>query len=157
MTFSQKEKFCMQDNKEILYQEWFKKAEEDELSIRALLEEGGGAPSTICFLAQQMSEKYLKGLLVFRVQIFRKIHDLLDLETLLQSVDPDIIDIHAELTLLNRYYIETRYPGDYPEFSQKEAEEAFAAASRIKEFALKKTNSKKERKTTTKSFDLSSR
>ena len=134
----------MQGNKEILYQEWFKKAEEDELSIRALLEEEGGAPSTICFLAQQMAEKYLKGLLVFRVQTFRKIHDLLDLETLLQSVDPDIVDIHAELTLLNRYYIETRYPGDYSEFSQKEAREAYQAALRIKEFVIEKIHSIKK-------------
>ena len=46
---------------------------------------------------------------------------------------------------------------DDKKIEEKEAEEAFAAASRIKEFALKKTNSKKERKTTTKSFDLSSR
>jgi len=134
----------MRDNKGILYQEWFKKAEEDELSIRALLDEGGGAPSTICFLAQQMAEKYLKGLLVFYVQTFRKIHDLLDLETLLQSADPDIVDIHAELILLNRYYIETRYPGDYPEFSQKDAREAYQAALRIKEFVIEKIHSIKK-------------
>lgn len=33
----------MQNNQEI-YREWFKKAEEDELSIKAILKEGG-APS----------------------------------------------------------------------------------------------------------------
>lgn len=64
------------------FREWFQKAEEDELSIQAILKENG-APSTACFLAQQMAEKYLKGLLVFYEQPFRKIHDLLKLESLL--------------------------------------------------------------------------
>ncbi|MEK6645737.1 MAG: HEPN domain-containing protein [Candidatus Firestonebacteria bacterium] len=54
-----------------LYQEWFVKAEEDELSINAILTEKG-APSTACFLAQQMAEKYIKGFLVFHKKEFPK-------------------------------------------------------------------------------------
>lgn len=42
------------------WREWWQKAAEDELSIQAILKENG-APSTACFLAQQMAEKYLKG------------------------------------------------------------------------------------------------
>ncbi len=61
--------------------EWFAKADDDEKSIRAILKEGG-APSTACFLSQQIAEKYLKGLLVFLGKSFPKIHDLLGLETL---------------------------------------------------------------------------
>lgn len=34
------------------YQEWLKKAEEDELSARALVDAKKGSPSTICFLSQ---------------------------------------------------------------------------------------------------------
>lgn len=131
----------MQGDKDNFYQEWFKKADEDERSIGALLNEEGGAPSTICFLAQQMAEKYLKGLLIFYSQTFKKIHDLLDLETELKKIVPEITNIHAEFASLNRYYIETRYPGDYPEFSQKEANEAFTAALKIKEFVLNKIRS----------------
>ena len=41
------------------YASWFSKADEDELSVRAVLKEG--APSTACFLSQQIAEKYLKG------------------------------------------------------------------------------------------------
>ncbi len=55
------------------YVKWFEKAEEDELSGRAVLKEG--APSTGCFLAQQMAEKYMKGLLVFHHKDFLKVHD----------------------------------------------------------------------------------
>lgn len=119
------------------YSDWFKKANEDELSIRAIFK-SGGAFSTACFLSQQMTEKYLKGLLVFFDKPFLKIHDLLDLETALLLNLPEIQDLHSYLKKLNRYYTETRYPGDYPEFTFREAEEAFRAAGKIKEWVLSK-------------------
>jgi HEPN domain-containing protein len=117
--------------------EWFKKAEDDALSVRAILKEG--APSTACFLSQQIAEKYLKGLLVFHNKPFPKVHDLIELESLLVPVEKNIQDIHNDLVVLNRYYIETRYPGDYPEFTAAEAREAFETALRIKEFVTAKT------------------
>lgn len=117
------------------YQAWFQKADEDERSINAILS-GDGSPSTVCFLAQQMAEKYLKGLLVFRQKSFSKVHDLLELETLLLEIQPNINTIHAQLELLNRYYIETRYPGDYPQFSLTEARQAYTAAQEVKNFVL---------------------
>ncbi len=121
-------------------EEWFKKAEDDALSVRAILKEG--APSTACFLSQQLAEKYLKGLLVFHNKPFPKIHDLIELESLLIPVEKNIQNIHTDLVVLNRYYIETRYPGDYPEFTMDEAREAFGAALRVKEFVLVKTGKK---------------
>ncbi len=119
------------------YSEWFNKAGEDELSITAILHEGG-APSTACFLSQQMAEKYLKALLVFRNKTFPKVHDLLNLATRLMETDADIVRMQENLVLLNRYYIETRYPGDYPAFSLEEAKQAFEAALRVKEFVWKR-------------------
>lgn len=113
-----------------LHTEWFEKAEDDELSIRAILKEG--ASSTACFLAQQMAEKHLKGLLVFFGDAFPKVHDLLELETRLMKSSPLITHLHVDLQKLNRFYIEARYPGDYPEFTRTEAIEAFEAALRIK-------------------------
>ena len=127
----------MSDNAEREYLKWFKRAEEDYLSIRAILK-GGGAFSTACFLSQQMAEKYLKGFLVFHNKSFPKVHDLIELETLLMEKTSDIDDLHKDLKLLNRYYIETRYPGDYPEFTFEEAQQSFESAIRIKEFVLKR-------------------
>ncbi|MBU3965706.1 HEPN domain-containing protein [Patescibacteria group bacterium] len=127
----------MRNNREKNYEKWLKKAREDELSIKAILKEGG-APSTACFLSQQMAEKYLKGLLVFYNKKFHKIHDLIELETLLSDLAPDIQNFHRELTILNRYYIETRYPGDYPEFTWSEAQKVFKSAEKIKKFVLEK-------------------
>lgn len=113
---------------------WCIKAQEDELSIRAVLKEG--APSTACFLAQQMTEKYLKALLSFHNTNPRKVHDLLELETMLLTVEPKIREFHDSLVVLNRYYIETRYPGDYPAFSKSESQIAFEEAQKIQEFVM---------------------
>ncbi|MDA2922864.1 HEPN domain-containing protein [Patescibacteria group bacterium AH-259-L07] len=85
-----------------------------------------------------MAEKCLKSLLVFHKKKFPKIHDLLELETLLIDLEPDIKEVHQDIILLNRYYIETRYPGDYPEFTFKECKQALESAVRIKEFVFKK-------------------
>lgn len=124
----------MQNNQEV-HKEWFKKAEEDELSIKAIIKEGG-SPSTACFLSQQMAEKYLKGLLVFYQKDILKVHDLLELETLLLDHAKDIAQLHPNLVSLNRYYIETRYPGDYPELTRKDADMAYEDAAKVKEFAV---------------------
>ncbi len=125
------------------YQEWFKKAEEDLISNRAVLKEG--SPSTACFLSQQIVEKYLKGLLIFHNIEFPKVHDLLELEGLLLMVEPEIENYKKDLDLLSTYYFETRYPGEYPEFTPQEAQAAFEAASKIKEFVLKKVNNEKRK------------
>lgn len=117
-------------------QKWVEKAEEDELSLKAILV--SGAPSTACFLAQQIAEKYLKGLLVFYGQSFPKIHDLKRIATLLEPFVPDIFDLEEEFNSLNKFYAATRYPGDIPEgFRIEDAKLAFKAALRVKEFSLK--------------------
>ncbi len=41
---------------------------------------------------------------------------------------PDVKTIHGDLIVLNRYYIEKRYPGDFPMFHPDEAQAAFKAA-----------------------------
>ena len=50
---------------------------------------------------------------------------------------PEIKKFNKGYSVLNRFYIESRYPGDLPEgFGWKEAEEAFAIAEEIKKFVL---------------------
>jgi len=120
------------------YLKWFKKANEDELSVKSILDDRDGAPSTVCFLSQQIAEKYLKGLLVFFNKEFPKMHDLIDLEELILTFDQNIKEFEKDLDFLNRFYIESRYPGDYPEFNWNDAEEAYKGAKKIKEFVLNK-------------------
>ncbi len=128
------------NNKEntVLIKEWFDKAKDDELSIEAILKEKG-APSTVCFLSQQIGEKYLKAFLVFNRKTFPKIHHLDRLLELCIGINSDFQELKADVILLSDYYIETRYPGGLTEkWSWKEAREAFDGALRIKKFVLDK-------------------
>lgn len=125
-----------QKNNLILANEWFRKADDDELSCEAMMQEKG-APSTLCFLSQQIVEKYLKGLLVFSGKEIGKVHDLIKLANSVKTFFPKIKDFQKEISLLNRYYIETRYPGDWPEgFSWEEGKIAFNSAKKIKKHIL---------------------
>jgi HEPN domain-containing protein len=120
------------------YEEWFEKAHDDELNAASILRHRDGAPNGTCFLSQQMAEKYLKGLLLFHGKEFEKVHDLLRIASLILEVEPEVHKIKNDCKTLNRFYIETRYPGDYPEFHWGDAEEALQAALEIKNFVLSK-------------------
>ncbi len=122
----------------ILAGEWIDKAKDDELSTKAILKEKG-APSTVCFLSQQMAEKYLKSFLVFRGKPFPKIHHLDRLLELCMEIDKSFEELKNETIVLSDYYVETRYPGGWSEeWSWKEAKEAFDNSLRIKKFVLDK-------------------
>ena len=127
-----------QKNLRKLANEWFSKAKEDELSAKDILEDKRGAASTVCFLSQQMAEKYLKGYLVFKGKTFPKIHALDRLVRMCEEVDPEYKAVKKEAEYLTDFYIITRYPGDYPQFTFKDAEEAFRKANKIKKFVLNK-------------------
>ncbi len=121
-----------------LVKEWLEKANDDSLNAVSILTHRDGTPDAVCFLSQQMVEKLLKGLLVFHKKEFTKIHDLSLLGNLLLKNAPEIVTFKSDLATLNRYYIETRYPGDYPEFSWQDAEKALEIAQKIKDFVLRK-------------------
>lgn len=127
----------MKGNKEVV-ELWFRKADEDELNIKSILKHKDGTPAAACFLAQQMAEKYLKGLLIFVKNDLLKIHDLVKLEEVLLESFADISVIHNDASMLSGFYVEARYPGDFPEFSWTEAEEAYESAKKIKNYVLLK-------------------
>jgi HEPN domain-containing protein len=125
----------MKSSKNKSYLNWLKKSGEDELSAEWLLKERKGASSTVCFLAQQIVEKNMKGFLEFHKKPFKKTHDLIALESVASEVCPKIEKFHEDFKLLNTFYIESRYPGDL-EFTWKLAELGFRAALKIKKFIL---------------------
>jgi len=106
---------------------WLARAEEDIQVMEILLKEGG-LPNSICFHAQQSGEKYFKAFLAFQGKNIRKVHDLAAFLTFCEEIDISFDILKAEVDILDKFYIETRYPGDYPEFTLKEAEEASEAA-----------------------------
>lgn len=129
-------------SKNIFYRQWLKKAGEDELSAKALSKVG--SPATVCFLSQQATEKLLKTLLVFYEKEFPKVHDLTVLAQLLKPVIPQIENFKEDLKSLSTYYVETRYPGDYPELTWKDATAALKAMEKIKKFVLAKIDTSRE-------------
>lgn len=127
------------DDLKILAEEWFQKAREDELNALSVLKHRDGTPANVCFLAQQMAEKYLKGSLLFYSGDYPKTHDLVQLATLIEKHIPDINKLENNFFSLKPYYIATRYPGDISEeFNWDMAEEAMSLSEEIKEFALER-------------------
>lgn len=131
---------CFMNDDDRDYQGWLDKVEEDEFAGREVLD-GKRFPAPACFHFQQMAEKLLKALLVYYGKEFAKIHNLIALASMLEPSAPDIKNLKTDLEFLNRYYVETRYPGDYPEFTLQECSKALDAALHIKEFVLNKITS----------------
>jgi HEPN domain-containing protein len=70
----------------------------------------------------------------------RKVHDLDILLDPCAQIDPSFEALKAEVVFLNQFYVETRYPGDFPQFTFTDAQKALESAKRIKEFVLEKIN-----------------
>lgn len=119
--------------------EWFKYAEEDREVAEITLREDG-PPNQVCFHTQQMAEKFLKGFLVLHGQEFAKQHQLPYLLELCEKIDPSFNELRDNIFLLNRFYIETRYPGNVPDFSYQDAVRALKAATAVKTFVIKKAS-----------------
>lgn len=124
--------------KDLIVEEWIKKADDDELNAASILKHRDGTPSGVCFLSQQMTEKFLKAFLVQEKRKYPKTHSLLKLTELCAKTDKSFIKIKNKVIFLNAFYITVRYPCDYPEFHWKEAKQAFESAIKIKKFILLK-------------------
>ena len=129
----------MKDKKQITkyVMDWLVRADED-IQVAVILLKEGGLPNSICFHCQQAGEKYFKAYLAFQEKNVRKFHDLGVLLSLCEEVDKSFNNLRLEADFLHKFYIETRYPGDYLEFTLQEAQQALEAAIKIKEFVLGK-------------------
>jgi HEPN domain-containing protein len=83
-----------------------------------------------CFHAQQCAEKYLKARLQEANIAFQRTHNLLDLLTLVLYVEPGWNVLQNELTVLNEYSVDYRYPGKSATKAQAKAALAHCRAVR---------------------------
>lgn len=113
--------------------EWFTKADTD-LTSAGLLAGISGPPETICFLAQQGAEKYLKGYLVWQGVPFRKVHDLLEILNACRRVDDAFRKLEADCRMLNPYSVGVRYPGYPVDCTKEDACDALSRAEHIRDF-----------------------
>lgn len=123
---------------ELRVEEWFHRAQDDELNAASILKHRDGTPAGVCFMSQQMAEKYLKAFLVHKKNWFPKIHPIDRLWELCHDIDQKFNEVKKEAIFLTGFYSATRYPGDLPDFIWKDAEEAFEAANKVKAFVLEK-------------------
>lgn len=90
---------------------------------------------TAAFHCQQCIEKALKGYLLFKSNHLPDGHNLTWLCKQCALLDDSFIDWIDESAVLNRYYIETRYPADIPlELSSAECETLVEMSSRIMDY-----------------------
>lgn len=121
-----------------LVDEWIKKAEDDHLFAKSISTHRDAPPSGVCFHCQQMAEKLFKAFLIFQGKQYPKIHAVDALWEMCVEIDTSLKELKEDAVYLTGFYVTTRYPGDYPDFSWREAELALTAALNIKDVIIKK-------------------
>ena len=119
-----------------LTQQWLAKAKQDFEVAQHLVSQGADYFSAVGFHSQQAAEKYLKALLTHHQIEFPKTHNLGELLDLLVPVQPPTAGSLRDITALNPYGVEIRYPDDMLEVTSEEAGEAVKLAGRARDAVL---------------------
>jgi HEPN domain-containing protein len=124
------------------FEDWLQKAENDLRAAVAILEFYEDPPTdTVCYHCHQVAEKSLKGYLLFKTGEFPHVHDLVDLLNLCIIQNKSLLDFKEDVQILNKYYVESKYPPDIPiSYPKKEAKEAIDKAKRLLDFLLEALN-----------------
>ena len=116
-----------------LVRQWLARADNDLETAKFLFASGRPFFSAICFHSQQAAEKYFKALLTWHQIEFPKTHDLELLLALIASTDSALASSLTGVAVLNPYGVEIRYPGDFPDTTDADAEEAMQLADKVQE------------------------
>lgn len=125
-----------------LPEQWLNRAKEDLAVAHLVLEEE--YPAHTCFLAQQCMEKSLKAYLLVRSNTYPRTHKLVDLLVQCQKFEPDFSQFRIDCTIIDQYYLPTRYPDGVPGGApgglpgETEANEALAAAEQLLQFVVER-------------------
>ncbi len=116
-----------------LVAEWVAKAEGDFVTARRE-RYARRSPNydAACFHAQQMAEKYLKAFLQDHLLPTPRTHDLVELFSLCQPIDPTLALVEPDLKGLSGYAVGIRYPGQT--VGKEEAVQAIRQASIVRQF-----------------------
>ena len=111
---------------------WIKQAKEDLISAKILLD--AKRYYLVCFLAQQVVEKALKSVIYFNKEDLVLGHSVRKLVEWASKFDKRFEGLINKISILDSYYIPTRYPNGLPEgipadiFNLDAAEKAFKLA-----------------------------
>jgi len=110
---------------------WLLKALHDLQSAEWLL----ARPDPLCgaagFHCQQAGEKALKAYLTWRDEPFERTHSLVALIAMCLPFDASFETLRSAATTLTPYAVALRYPGDLPEPTEVEAQEALTLARAV--------------------------
>lgn len=95
---------------------------------------------TVTFHCQQAVEKYLKAYLIFQNESFRFTHDLVYLLDLITRNDSDFENYYDEVSELQGYAVEIRYPNEIIYLSDEKVQKALIIARNIRDFVTSKMN-----------------
>ncbi|MFT5367870.1 MAG: HEPN domain-containing protein [Candidatus Latescibacterota bacterium] len=109
---------------------WLKYAQEDLNTAQNLSDQDDFVPRQACWFAQQSAEKALKAILIFLQIEFPFSHDL-DVLCNLVSDDWGLKPKHSDLASLTEWAVESRYPGDWPEATVEDANNAVQEAQSL--------------------------
>jgi HEPN domain-containing protein len=119
------------NNAKKLAQEWFDKGDADIEFARL----GFGETEhfgQVCFLSQQAIEKYLKGFLVAKAKVPKRIHSISALIKECVKLDRRFSKFAESSKTIDSYYIPTRYPVGLPhDFSKSDGKKAISIADEI--------------------------
>ena len=112
---------------------WLRYAADDLRTAEFLLQQPDFIPRHPCWLAQQAAEKALKALLIFLQIEYPLSHDLDQIRLLIPEgwrvrYDP------PDLSFLTEWAVEARYPGDWPDANEMDAQEATDQARTVLEY-----------------------
>lgn len=122
----------MVDSKRFL--DWIKKSAAD-IKAAGILKKYEAGNDYVAFHSQQAIEKALKGYLLYHTGELEEGHSLIFLCKKAIAFEPYFKEFLKDCAYVNQYYIETRYPADFPlEVSDEEAEECIKLAERIYQY-----------------------
>jgi len=113
--------------------DWLRKAEIDFKTASHLCQSGAEFLEGVAFHSQQAAEKYLKAFLVWHQIEFPKTHNIDTLLSLVGAVGNGIPEVLKDAAKLTPYGVDYRYPGDYPEVTRSDAEEALRLADHVRQ------------------------
>ena len=95
---------------------------------------------TVTFHCQQAVEKYLKAFLIFHSTSFKFSHDLIYLLEIINQFDSDFEDYYEDISELQGYAVEIRYPNETIFLSNEKVEKAIQIAKNVRGLVTSKMN-----------------
>lgn len=116
-----------------LVHRWLARADADLAVAKRLFPAVGEHAWAVAFHCQQAAEKFLKAYLAWWQIEFPKTHDLQQLLNLAQKQDARFAESLGAAATLTPYGVEARYPGDGPEVTVEEAQNALKVAGLVRD------------------------